>query len=451
MPPPVTKIAQSCAGCLQNVPGREFLTCMLCKNIYDLECANVSNKRFYNTMTPEQKNAWKCQSCRCKMPKTDNSNTPARPRDQDLAPQTSGKNNVTIRNKRNAPSCSTFLNDSISSNESSILGDTICQESQIRTDKPNIKFPLSKSTNKIEEIETLLDKRLSEIKQSLLHDLKTIIFSEISNSTSTLKTEILEITNTLYTEHNMLKQRLNKINNTLVSLEAENVKLHNQIKILNKRIDDLNTNSTPENIYTKEYESNKENCKKIVLHGLDEYYWETEDELHNQIVNIFGEIMNINLAGYIEDLTRIGRKTNRRPLVIELLSKKMTKYLLRNKHIFRNTGLSISEFLDEDSIKIRRLLRPILLEARENGHHAVFSYNKLLINGKEYKQPCKPIIKELEDTTQKLPAQSLSHVDQNSTVSLTQTSLQNYSSSSRNKDLLNLNKTNISATDSFRQ
>lgn len=41
-------------------------------------CANVSEKRYLNTMTPEHKAAWKCVICIIKIPKKSNTQTPVR-------------------------------------------------------------------------------------------------------------------------------------------------------------------------------------------------------------------------------------------------------------------------------------------------------------------------------------------------------------------------------------
>lgn len=54
------------------------MTCCKCNNCYDLTCANVSEQRYRNTMTPEHKAAWKCVTCISKAPKKDNTNTPVR-------------------------------------------------------------------------------------------------------------------------------------------------------------------------------------------------------------------------------------------------------------------------------------------------------------------------------------------------------------------------------------
>ncbi|KAM3957831.1 LOW QUALITY PROTEIN: uncharacterized protein ACR2FA_008176 [Aphomia sociella] len=66
-----------CAGCLKSIEER-YLCCGSCKQFYDLVCANVSEQRFFNTLTPEHKESWRCVLCKSKQPKGDNSNTPIR-------------------------------------------------------------------------------------------------------------------------------------------------------------------------------------------------------------------------------------------------------------------------------------------------------------------------------------------------------------------------------------
>lgn len=133
----------------------------------------------------------------------------------------------------------------------------------------------------------------------------------------------------------------------------------------------------------------KQNCidkdKKIVIHGLPEYYDETEEDTENRILDIFYDILKVNLNGYIEKTTRLGRggryKFNR-PLVVELISKKMTNYILKNAQYLKCTELTITEYLDEDSLKERKILKEQLMTARQNGSHAIIRNNKLIINGK---------------------------------------------------------------------
>lgn len=73
-----TVSAIKCAGCLNIISDSRFLSCSECSQSYDLLCANVPECRFYNAMTAEHKSTWKCQLCKCKHRKSDNTNTPVR-------------------------------------------------------------------------------------------------------------------------------------------------------------------------------------------------------------------------------------------------------------------------------------------------------------------------------------------------------------------------------------
>lgn len=65
-----------CAGCRSALSNNLNLRCCICTDIYDLDCANVAEKRFLNTMTNDHKTSWKCQACRSKQPKVGNVDTP---------------------------------------------------------------------------------------------------------------------------------------------------------------------------------------------------------------------------------------------------------------------------------------------------------------------------------------------------------------------------------------
>ncbi|XP_073947382.1 uncharacterized protein [Choristoneura fumiferana] len=54
----------TCNGCSHTIDSRRFLKCSLCNNHFDLICANVSEKRFYNIMSIEHRESWKCKVCR---------------------------------------------------------------------------------------------------------------------------------------------------------------------------------------------------------------------------------------------------------------------------------------------------------------------------------------------------------------------------------------------------
>ncbi|CAG9783345.1 unnamed protein product [Diatraea saccharalis] len=96
---------QKCAGCTNTLPKRDYIQCVSCKSMYDLDCANVSKKLFE---LMERKDNWKCPLCVSKRPKTGNTNTPIRTATSEIeteqhshlaARDNEGDQNVTIRNK----------------------------------------------------------------------------------------------------------------------------------------------------------------------------------------------------------------------------------------------------------------------------------------------------------------------------------------------------------------
>lgn len=107
---PETKNTVVCGKCTVTITHREYLTCSSCNTIFDLNCANVSEKRFY-LMTLENKQTWKCIKCIRPGPSVEKSlYTPVRNIQID--------NNITFRNKNINRRLSESLNSSLSSEQS---------------------------------------------------------------------------------------------------------------------------------------------------------------------------------------------------------------------------------------------------------------------------------------------------------------------------------------------
>jgi hypothetical protein len=377
-----------CAACRVAIPGREFLMCFLCKNKYDLDCANVPSKRFYNIMTKERKSNWTCKSCCCNTRKVENSNT----RSQIPLPKATA---ATIQEKKQSFRLEPSLNMSLrprssrnkhtanNSNDSSDVEDQFLNDHNISGDTVNTSTMISpkptpnRPTNTLclEDFRNLLDEKLETYKQNMISEIKSIIQSEINSAINHFKADILQRTEAISSEQTRMKSDILDLTEKIQTMETENKNLETDLKNIRTTIlSHKSLTNTPADT----------TGKKIVLHGLEEMYGETELDLQERLLHIFRDIMNTNLYGYIEDLRRIGKRGNKRPLVIELLSKSMTRYLLQNSEYFQNTGLSITEYLDEESLKIRRNLKNALSEARRVGKHAIIRNNKLIINGTEY-------------------------------------------------------------------
>lgn len=367
MTAPVTKLPkmeQKCAGCTQDLSKSEYLTCTLCSYKYDLECANIPRDYFKTVMTTDQKITWKCQDCRCKMPKIGNSNTPIRSQifihnQQITSPGESG--NVTHRKRTTHPN-----NDSTSSDDLSLLGDTLHSDENKSTMNTN-----TQSENLLQSLSQVIITRLKENNEAIISELRSTIQTEINKAIAKLTEDFEQKTNYLSKQNDQRKLDLEKVDTKIENLIKENEKLK-------KEISEIKAKSVT--AVTKCTESNS---KKIVLYGLTEYSKESEVDLHDRVIKIFQDILHVDLTGYLENMYRLGRNTtNTRPLVVELLSKRMAKYLIKNSPYFQGTRLSISEFLDEDARKQRQLLREEMLQARQKGLHSVIRNNQLYVEGK---------------------------------------------------------------------
>lgn len=96
-----SKHNNTCAGCLNTFLGKEFLKCRTCNGIYDLTCANVSEKRFHSFYgaTSKEKTPWVCPGCQIKLPRGDNSKTPVRREPPQEDNTDYPKENITLRHK----------------------------------------------------------------------------------------------------------------------------------------------------------------------------------------------------------------------------------------------------------------------------------------------------------------------------------------------------------------
>ncbi|KAI5632659.1 hypothetical protein NE865_14641 [Phthorimaea operculella] len=177
------------------------------------------------------------------------------------------------------------------------------------------------------------------------------------------------------------KKMIEELNNKIMQLNSENQRLQSNIQSIQKTIEHIN--KTSPDASTK-YCLKEDNKKKLILYGLEEDRGEVAKDVYERIIYAFQDILNINIRGYVEDLKRLGRNGYKRPLLIEFLSKNLTREILHNKHLFKNSGLSVSEVLEEEALKQRKKLVEIMIGARRQGKRANIVNNRLYIDGKEY-------------------------------------------------------------------
>lgn len=334
----------NCQACNQNIIyNSEILRCSKCKQKYHYACLNMTSA-YYMSHKPELERSWSCPPCGNVTRRARNDNTPVRKQFQHIT---------------NDPDMST---------------DCVSDDDQgIKTPPPANIQPQNETltTNHftMDEFSKLLDQKLETNKKSLIIDLKNTIESEINKAISKLRQELIQHTSILKIDQEKIKTDILKIDQKIERLELDNEKLKKQIQEFRKH---------DHNKIAADY------SKKIVLYGLNEYYRESEHDLHSRIINAFHDILDINIAGYLDEAKRIGKQGQRqqRPVVIEFISRRCTNFILQNAKQFRNTGLAICEYLDEQSLQTRRKLREGLISARKSGHHAIIRKNLLIVDGK---------------------------------------------------------------------
>ncbi|PZC78800.1 hypothetical protein B5X24_HaOG217126 [Helicoverpa armigera] len=352
-----------CAGCEQMILNNNNLRCTNCDKNYDLECANIPKIK-YDQMNSQQKSHWECQECRCKKPKNNNTNTPARPQhDVSTTFNISPEANVTLRRKPSKQS----HDDTIQSEEEiSIIGDTIPSANNIESERNGLS---------LQTLSEMISLKLKENNISIVSEIKTIIQGEINKAVLNLREEFKTETNNLAKQNEQRKKEIENISVQIEQLKSKTETLKNELKALTNAKNAITTQQPTQ-------QPSESNVKRIVLYGLTEIYRETEEDLHDRIRTIFWDILGVDVYDYIEETYRIGRYHKRnRPLVIELMSKKMAKYIVQNYQWFHNTGLYISEYLDEEARSERKILRDKMLVARNMGQNAVIRNNRLYIEG----------------------------------------------------------------------
>lgn len=335
-------MANNCAACNQRITNRMCLNCSLCTGKYDLICVNVSEKRF-SLMSKENKSSWICPQCRSKKPKQNNTNTPVRQHlhneSDDELNQSMQMSSSNITQRCKLPSqpndnYSLLLEDTPPEGNTILLNSSASAENILLIELRELKSQINDQSKKQE----MRDQELSKTIQLL----QTTI-SNISGQYTSLESELKSLKITT-------EQNTNRIND----LETENRHLKEQLKKSNESTSFVEPTVPVSVSQTYKTEEQTNHNKTIVLYGLSEDRYENEYILHDRIINIFYDIIGVDLSGNIEEINRIGRHGMRRPVKIELLSKITTKYLISCVANFKNTGLWLSKYLDEGGLQRRK-------------------------------------------------------------------------------------------------
>ncbi|CAG9795613.1 unnamed protein product [Diatraea saccharalis] len=291
----------SCAGCKNKLISKEFLTCDTCKCKYDLECGNVSSKR-YQQMEIRQKSTWKCPECTCKLPKNVNSNTPIRTLNEVMNEKDSLEDlsnqceNVTNRVKRvrkpveNIPSRDAVQDMSVVNTTSSCHGSSLPMDGFV-------------TEGRLRDI--LRQEICRVINQQVTEQLKGI------KDQMTTYNDSLEFLNKQYEE---FRKILEEKNLAIKNLEKQNQTLQLSVKEITSRVESV--------------EQYMRDCN-VEINGIPEH---RSENLRKALIQIANTVENPLQDSDIQHVTRIAKlnKESKRPraVIVKLRSIRQRDELL---------------------------------------------------------------------------------------------------------------------------
>lgn len=406
-----------CHGCNTTINRGEMLCCSKCRLKYHYMCINLTSA-YFREHSHILRRSWECPECLNKLRRANNDRTPVRNQGAMIAQDTGLVNGPTTTAEGSVPDLGETsipspvgktnpLESACQADEASPLSSQLefLNVTQRRHQRPRYNSESSFLENTLPAGDTLTSSGKEDTNLILLQEireLKTQITLQAQKQEAR-DTELVGIIKTLQmginninTRHTLIEKELNALRDSITQnihqindLHSENNRLQQEllkVKSSGSPSKDQNKSSYPSsslsegtqprtdkssdsaNIpHEKTFVSKQQgkqpqshhidNSKMLVLYGLEENEFETEADLYNRVVTAFFDITQTDLTGYIEDMTRIGYRGRRRPLKIEFLSKRMTRYLLRSVNMFRNTGLWVSEFLDENGLQDRKKQR----------------------------------------------------------------------------------------------
>lgn len=315
-------------------------------------------------MTASHKKAWTCQTCHQKNKENSTKNED----------QHSENFNVTLRKKASQYQEQKSLEEedlTISPGGNTLnaegSGPETCNDMEYSPPSINENQPVT-----LRQMNILLQQN----NKYIIREMRKTIEDQIEIAIHHIKEEFKLKNEKIQIEQTEIKQNIDLIDQKIMQIDSRCHKFQMDSEKLQKEIQKLKEN-------THQMETNENYDKIFVLHGLPINYWETEEDLIGKISNIFYEILELDISGYIDEISYIGRKGTNKPIKIELINKRMTKYILENSIYFKGTGLSVTEYLSKPALQERRHMIQALQSARKNGNHAIIRNNKLFVNGKE--------------------------------------------------------------------
>lgn len=297
-------------GCCDRVVSSPHkLSCKLCKYKFHLSCVNLQKP--FKDLSDEFKSNWTCPSCRSKLPKSDNTNTPVRAAYQ----QTAG-----------------YEQDEVSQNVNLRRGG--------QTDKILISEEPLQDVRSIvrEELESILDNfKISILKQFDLRVEELLNrFKQVSDSLSVIEKqqEVIRAEVTLNTSH-------------ISRLESENATLRSSIADLNSRLVRAEQHSRANN---------------LEIQNIPEHKSENLVSIAKQIATTVNYKLNESDIHICTRIAKVNRDSKRpRSVIIKFSSPRVRDEFLAATLRFNKKAKSVSEKINTSHLGISGEKKPVYI------------------------------------------------------------------------------------------
>lgn len=240
-----------------------------------------------------------------------------------------------------------------------------------------------------------------------------------------------------------VNDKLTKVDDKVDKLQTSLEMIKEDVKFNDRRYEILEETIREQNIKIEILER-KILEKNLIIFGEKE---ENNEMLIQKVLKIFQTLLNIEDISEkeIEDIRRIGsaKEDNKRPIKVELTSKRRKLEIIKNKMKLRGTQIRIEEEYPKNIVQCRKKLKPFLNEAKNNGYKAHLKYNTLVVNGESF------TIKDLEKNTEQernSTVEENENIRRNSLSSNNTNEIMEERESSQRKDARHPNAGEISVT-----
>lgn len=206
-----------CGGCRHVIGNNDCLKCTKCNKFYDLDCANILDRKIFTSMSKETKSKWKCYECISKMPKLGNSNTP-------------------VRNIKESDASSQVPNDETISRENITMRKKPSDCQQLSPHRP---VSTHSACHRDEDFISAISERvLKVIKAELPGMISSILKTELSSIKNDMS-DFRHSVDTMSTMHDEIKKMVETLVKDNASLSKKCIVMNNTVTELSERLNNL--------------------------------------------------------------------------------------------------------------------------------------------------------------------------------------------------------------------